>query len=126
MSTPHHDDQNRRRFHRILFDTAASVKAADRTYSCNIVDISLKGALISQPTNWDEVTGDKVVLEIKLSDDGTQIIMQGEVAHVESGHIGIQCNQIDIDSISHLRRLAELNLGDAELVERELTALMPN
>ncbi|MFC1602443.1 PilZ domain-containing protein [Pseudomonadota bacterium] len=123
MPTTHHDDQNRRRFHRILFDTVASVKAADETYQCNIIDISLKGALISQPASWNEATGDKVVLEIQLSEDGTQIIMQGEVAHVETGHIGIQCNQIDIDSISHLRRLAELNLGDAELIERELAAL---
>jgi len=123
MPTTHHDDQNRRRFHRILFDSPASIKGDGTTYTCSIVDISLKGALISQPANWDEVVGDKVVLEIKLSDDGAQIIMQGEVTHVENEHIGIQCNQIDIDSISHLRRLAELNLGDAELVERELTAL---
>jgi len=117
------DNQNRRRFHRILFDTAASVKATNKTYQCNIIDISLKGALISQPAHWDEAPGDEVVLEIKLSEDGTQITMQGEVAHVEPGQIGIRCNQIDIDSISHLRRLAELNVGDAELIERELAAL---
>jgi len=30
---------------------------------------------------------------------------------------------IDLDSISHLRRLVELNLGDEALLERELAAL---
>ncbi len=123
MSTPHHEQKNRRHFHRILFDAPAFATSAGRTDPCNIIDISLKGALISQPADWSGAIGDKTELEIQLSDNGAQIIMQGEVAHIENGHIGIQCNQIDIDSISHLRRLAELNLGDAELVERELAAL---
>jgi len=123
MSSPHHAEQNRRQFHRILFDTPAFATSAGRTSPCNIIDISLNGALISQPADWSGKVGDTTELKISLSDDGAQIIMQGEVAHIESGHIGIQCHQIDIDSISHLRRLAELNLGDAELVERELAAL---
>ena len=123
MPASQQDNQNRRRFHRILFDTPAFASSEGKTHLCNIVDISLKGALISQPADWNGKAGDQTELEIQLSSDGAKIIMQGEVAHIESGHIGIQCNQIDIDSISHLRRLAELNLGDPELVERELAAL---
>jgi len=123
MSATQQDDQNRRRFHRILFDTPAFASSAGKTHLCNIVDISLKGALISQPTDWSAKVGEQTELEIQLASDGARIIMQGEVAHIENGHIGIQCHQIDIDSISHLRRLAELNLGDPALVERELAAL---
>ncbi len=123
MPTTPQDDQNRRRFHRILFDAPAIIKSADNTYTSNIIDLSLKGALVSQPSNWDNAAGDQIKLEIQLLDTEAQIIMQGEVAHIEDGHVGIQCNQIDINSISHLRRLAELNLGDAALVERELAAL---
>ena len=37
--------------------------------------------------------------------------------------IGFVCRHIDVDSISHLRRLVELNLGDEALLERELAAL---
>ncbi len=117
------DEQNRRRFHRILFNTPAFASSAGKTDLCNIIDVSLKGALISKPAGWSGEVGDQTELEIQLSSDGARIVMQGEVAHIENGHIGIQCNQIDIDSISHLRRLAELNLGDSELVERELAAL---
>ena len=38
-------------------------------------------------------------------------------------HLGFVCRHIDLDSISHLRRLVELNLGDESLLERELAAL---
>jgi len=31
---------------------------------------------------------------------------------------------IDVDSMTHLRRLIELNLGDPTLLERELKALV--
>jgi hypothetical protein len=37
--------------------------------------------------------------------------------------LGFVCQYIDLDSISHLRRLVELNLGDGSLLERELAAL---
>ena len=37
--------------------------------------------------------------------------------------VGMVCRHIDVDSISHLRRLVELNLGDEALLERELAAL---
>jgi hypothetical protein len=37
--------------------------------------------------------------------------------------LGFVCRHIDLDSISHLRRLVELNLGDETLLERELAAL---
>jgi hypothetical protein len=32
--------------------------------------------------------------------------------------------QIDIDSISQLRRMVELNLGDSEMLERDLSSLV--
>jgi hypothetical protein len=32
----------------------------------------------------------------------------------------LKCNFIDVDSISHLKRMVELNLGDASLLNREL------
>jgi hypothetical protein len=49
--------------------------------------------------------------------------MKVRCRHAERGQIGFECEHIDIDSISNLRRLVELNLGDAELLERQLGAL---
>lgn len=60
----------------------------------------------------DEAAGDAV------------IAMAGELAHVEGGHAGVLCRSIDIESITHLRRLIEVNLGDPAASERELKALI--
>jgi len=123
--SPQTQEQNRRRFHRVLFDAPVSI-APDQTganYSSTIIDISLKGALVTRPSGWAEEIGTDVLLDIQLSDEESHICMQGTITHITNEHLGIQCNQIDIDSISHLRRLAELNLGDANMVEREIEAL---
>ena len=45
------------------------------------------------------------------------------VVHVEDHETGLQCNAIDIDSVTHLRRLVELNLGDSEQLNKELSQL---
>jgi hypothetical protein len=37
--------------------------------------------------------------------------------------IGYRWEKIDLDSFSQLKRLVELNLGDPELLNRELSAL---
>jgi hypothetical protein len=50
--------------------------------------------------------------------------MAGELAHVEAGHAGVLCRSIDLESITHLRRLIEVNLGDPAASERELKALI--
>jgi len=49
--------------------------------------------------------------------------MLTRLAHIRNNNVGLRCEYIDIDSITYLRRLVELNLGDAELLERELVAL---
>ena len=48
------------------------------------------------------------------------------VVHQEGHEIGVQCNGIDIDSVSLLRRLIELNLGNDEQLHRELSQLTRN
>lgn len=123
MNSDNKPTHERRRFHRILFDAPTTLRAGDDCYDITLIDISLKGALIVQPPEWSPTMGDKVVLDIQLDEGTAQIRMSALVAHTEDGRIGLQCENIDIDSISHLRRLAELNLGDSNLVERELSAL---
>lgn len=61
-----------------------------------------------------------------VGDESTDIhiAMAGELAHVEAGHAGVLCRSIDLESITHLRRLIEVNLGDPAASERELKALI--
>ena len=56
--------------------------------------------------------------------DAPVIAMAGELAHVQGRHAGVLCRSIDLESITHLRRLMEINLGDPAASERELKALI--
>lgn len=52
--------------------------------------------------------------------DEIQIIMDGAVAHKIENRVGVHCESIDSDCMVHLRKLIKYNLGDVELVYREL------
>ena len=114
--------QDKRNFSRIIFDAHTHISHDDKEWKTELLDISLKGALVERPDNWDEELGSEHLLRISLSGDN-RIDMQASVAHVEANQIGFACHHIDLDSITHLRRIVELNTGNEELLHRELSSL---
>lgn len=111
--------QERRQFSRIAFDTEARLSHAGGELAVQLLDISLKGALL-QAAGLSALThGTPVTLRMPLGQDDAEIRMEGTVAHQAGEQIGLVCTAIDLDSITHLRRLVELNLGDETLLERE-------
>lgn len=114
----------RRRFSRIGFHRPADLDVRVGRATCEVVDVSLKGALAEVPVQFRTTTGERCTLTIHLDAGDATIRMEGEVVHREGAMVGIRCLEIDLDSISHLRRLVELNLGDDELLQRELSALV--
>jgi hypothetical protein len=118
------NSENRRRFQRVLFDADTRIEGDSGGISAKLIDISLNGALIERPKHWSAATGEKVTISITLDqEEAFSILMQAEVAHTEEDRIGLHCEHIDMDSITNLRRLLELNLGDPVFLERELAAL---
>lgn len=116
------DKDERRNFHRILFDAPVTVSHNNKHFHSKLIDISLNGALLETATGFSGKSGDTVLLNIRLGDD-IFIDMEAQIAHLENAQIGMHCVHIDMESISHLRRLVELNLGDTASLERELSAL---
>ena len=116
-------DEDRRRFQRIWFDAPVSIAGAGSSVATTLVDISLNGVLLVKPDGWAGRTGDSVRLDIRLGDGHTNIHMKVRIAHQGLETIGLRCEEIDLESVSHLKRLVELNLGDQKLLERELDAL---
>ena len=114
----------KRHFTRIAFDASARLTRGDSDWPAKLMDISLKGALLEQPAGSALEKGDPVSLYLLLSDEETEIRMEGHVAHLENQHVGIACNHMDVDSASHLRRIVELNTGNEALLEREIEALV--
>lgn len=113
----------KRHFTRIQFDAIATLITKEGPWDTQVIDISLKGVLIQRPENAPLEIEDEVVLKLTLSDNNTQIEVDGKITHLEKGHIGMVCEHMDVDSASHLRRIVELNTGNSELLERELEAL---
>ena len=114
---------NRRAFHRIFFDASVAVIVDHKMYKTSLIDVSLNGAVISESVGISLSSEQEVRLEIDLGESHNLIAMDAMVTHLENDHIGLKMKQIDVDSISHLRRLVELNLGDSDLLHRDLEHL---
>jgi hypothetical protein len=115
--------QERRRFSRILFDAQVELAQGDYHWRASLLDISLKGMLLQQQLPETISHREPILVKIILADT-TTIAMSVMVAHQHHNQLGLMCESIDIDSICHLRRLIELNLGDVNAAERELSELV--
>ncbi|MCW8901089.1 MAG: PilZ domain-containing protein [Gammaproteobacteria bacterium] len=114
-----------RRSYRIAFDSLVEFTSTDCRHICELIDISLQGALIAACSGATPDTGTPCQLKISLDDSAEiQIIMNGTVAHKIENRVGIHCESIDSDSMAHLRKLIEYNLGDVELVNRDFETLI--
>ena len=118
-------NKEKRNFSRVPFDCEeTTISAGDSTWQTQLVDICLNGALLIRPPEWNPAIGSECAIQIRLNGDNAMITMlSASVAHCHGDKVGVCSEAIDIDSISHLRRLVELNLGDPELVNRELAEL---
>jgi hypothetical protein len=122
-ATPASRDE--RRLHtRIAFHTPAQLLIGEQTTAVVVLDLSLKGALIRLPSGSTPAVGADCQLRVELDATDGKISMDARLTHVEEGRAGLVCRLIDIESVTHLRRLVELNLGDPALLERELSALI--
>lgn len=119
------DPSERRKFWRAAFNAPVTLVNDSASTEARLDDISLKGALLEVPVGWQGRVGEHCHLKLRLGGEAdTHISMWGRVTHVEGQKVGLLCESIDLDSITHLRRLVELNAGDPALLERELSALL--
>ncbi len=121
-------DQNgnsaeRRQFSRIEFDADVHLIQEGKEYRAQLHDISLNGVLVSTPAEYHIRTDMPCTLNVILSDQAV-ITMQVTLVHSSSSFLGFHCTSIDMDSIVHLRRLIEINLGEPGASERVLTELL--
>ena len=109
----------RRMFSRILFATDAHLAQGETKWETTILDLSLNGALVEEPAHFSN-SGEAITLSFTLPEADIVISIDTELVHQKNTQLGLKCNFIDVDSISHLKRMVELNLGDASLLNREL------
>ncbi len=115
--------EGQRLFSRVPFSAAVSLQLANQTLEVELLDIALKGALVRTATPQALSLQSPCRLTLPLAQGEEVIEMSGKVVHLEGKNIGMKCEDIDLNSLTQLRRLLELNTGDAELMDRELSKL---
>ena len=127
----------RRNFTRVLFqapgwlstdshndsDTESDSLPIQVQIPVQVQDLSLKGALVVAREPWAVGTTCQLTVPLANTDTHVSITMSMQVAQMQEQHIGLVCRSIDLDSVTHLRRLIELQLGDPTMLERDLAAL---
>ena len=113
----------RRHFWRSVFQSPVRFSVGATPVPARLLDVSLKGALLEVPQPWTGPAGAKGMLQFDLA-EGVTIGMQTSVAYSRGQHVGLHCDSIDLDSITHLRRLVALNAGEDGILERDLANLV--
>jgi hypothetical protein len=115
--------EGHRIFSRVPFQAAVSLYLAHQTLQVKLLDIALKGALVQTVQPMTLQLHEPCRLVLPLTDGDDKIEMTGKIAHLEERNVGMKCEHIDLTSLTRLRRLLELNTGDADLMDRELSLL---
>ena len=110
----------RRRFTRISFDANTELVTAHHTYAVKLVDISFRGLLVESETAIDLAPGECADVRSYLSVGALTLDFRVSLRHHEGNLYGLAIEHLDIDTMTHLRRIVELNIGSEALFEREL------
>lgn len=121
-TNPSIPDNERRSYSRVPFSAEIVMQSGHEEWSCNLIDISLKGMLVEPPSELEVDTSKPCAVALFLGDDAS-IHARVIITHIDNGNWGLEWLHIDVDSLKHLRRLLELNLKDSNLLNRELSEL---
>ena len=106
--------EEKRRFPRAHFDGEAHLEANGITMPVELMDISLRGALLSIPEGNSIHTGDSGKLTLLLEDSDIRIPIDTDVRRIQGALVGVEFSKVEVEAMQHLRRLLELNLGEGE------------
>lgn len=115
-------DQERRRFRRFPIAGSVRLYSGSAMWSTELHDMSLRGVLVARPDAWTALAGGRYRLDVRL-EGGLMIGMGAELVRVGDDELAFSCQKIDLDSFTRLKRFVELNLGNTEILGRELSQL---
>jgi hypothetical protein len=114
----------KRRFSRITFIEKSFIEAGGITVEVNLLDISLKGALIEVGDNVAIQKGDTLQLTFHLGKAEIILQFEAEVIHRDETKAGLKFIKTDLDTMIHLRSLIEARTMDPDKVRDELGFLI--
>jgi c-di-GMP-binding flagellar brake protein YcgR len=122
MNTTIQTPSERRSYNRIPFNAEILMQCGHEEWSCNLLDISLKGMLVEPPDNLDINMDNPCGMALFLGED-ISIHARVNIIRSSDDNWGLKWLQIDDNSLQHLRRLIELNTSNPAMLMRELSEL---
>lgn len=111
-----------RRFRRIPFEAEATLSSGQEAWSVELLDIAMKGAMIGTDKTLPLILGTEFGLSITLPGTPISLDFLAILVHCEENHYGFRFISENLETLTHLRKLIELNTGDAEATRSELSA----
>ncbi|MBU2512488.1 PilZ domain-containing protein [bacterium] len=113
-------DENRRNFSRVRFNSTVFLNYNGLHIESSLIDISLKGALVAPEELFEISKGDSCELEFHLNETDVILKINTMIVYLKGNNLGLKFINIDLESMIHLRRLVELNIGDPDKIQKEL------
>ncbi len=112
--------ENKRYFSRIEFEGKTVVRYKETDYIAELHDISLKGALICFKAEVPIALNELCHVELTLPSSDIVLTFESEIVHRHEMYAGLKFYSISSETLTHLRMLIELNIGDHEQTTSEL------
>ncbi|MGF1754512.1 PilZ domain-containing protein [Vibrio makurazakiensis] len=113
----------RRRFSRILYQVPAKITQGTLELESSVQDLSLHGVLLQCDSCSKLNESLPITVSFALYESDIEIQLEASIISTNNTSMRLRIEHLDIDSISHLKRLVELNVGDDSLLHRELEYL---
>ncbi len=105
----------RRLFSRVACRQPASLQRGGDAWSCTLVDLSLNGALLDIPEDFATRAGERYRFHIPFfvgAPEGAEVFADVIVVHARERSVGLRFEDVDPESMPHLRELILLFAGD--------------
>jgi len=116
-------EKEKRIFSRVKFEQKVEFEKNGKKYkNVELQNISLKGAFLKLDNTADFKIEDRIKITIVLKEEEKlRIETEAIIIRVADNGIAVYFEKVDIDSFANLKRLIELNIGDEEIINKELT-----
>lgn len=112
-----------RKFDRADYNIAGDytpAEGAGKKFLFHVLNISLKGILVEMKEIENRELHEMGHVELFLPNSDIKLTANTKIAHIENNHIGFEIEEIDLDSMTHLRKILEYNTGNPSEIEHEL------
>lgn len=110
----------KRYFSRINFTARTQIEFSGNVYEGELLDLSLRGALLSFKDQVPMKMNDSCTLIIYLHSSDIKLLFEAVLTHIHKNNLGFKFVSEDVGTMTHLRNLLSLNVGDYDKITDEL------